>query len=126
MLISNSLVMSSASNKRVKQDTKDNIIHVHLHNQDFSALPEEKQGLIDHPHLKPSLKQEPPQHTVPSSGRLLQPIQRLPQLVNPVGVLLTLKPRWLPYIHFFLQHVVQEGTLHIHLVQLEHFSHEKG
>jgi hypothetical protein len=32
----------------------------------------------------------------------------------------------LPHIHFFLQHTIQEGTLHIHLVQLEPFSHGKG
>jgi hypothetical protein len=32
----------------------------------------------------------------------------------------------LPHIHFFLQHNVQECTLHIHLVKLEPFSHGKG
>jgi hypothetical protein len=29
-----------------------------------------------------------------------------------VGVLITLKPRWLPHIHFFLQHTIQESTLY--------------
>jgi hypothetical protein len=32
----------------------------------------------------------------------------------------------LAHIHFFLQHTVEEGTLHIHLVQLEPFSHQNG
>jgi hypothetical protein len=31
-----------------------------------------------------------------------------------VGVLLTLKTRRLPHIHFFLQHTIQKSTLHIH------------
>jgi hypothetical protein len=57
------------------------------------SLREERLGLIDFPHLKTSLKQEPPQPTIPSSRHLLEPIQCLPQLVHPVGVLLTLKPR---------------------------------
>jgi hypothetical protein len=91
-----------------------------------NTLPDEKKGPIYLPHLKASLQQEPPQPTILSSRHLLQPIQSLPQLVHPVGVLLTLKPRWLPHIHFFLQHTIQESTLHIHLVQFEPFRHKEG
>jgi hypothetical protein len=52
-------VFCKPCNKRDRRATKDNIIHVYLHNQDIFALPEEKQSLINLPHLKTSLKQEP-------------------------------------------------------------------
>jgi hypothetical protein len=57
MLISNSLLMSSANLAIRELDEPSKIYHPRiLHNQDIFALPEEKQGLIDLPHLKVSLK----------------------------------------------------------------------
>jgi hypothetical protein len=38
-----------------------------------------------------------------------------------VGVLRIFKARGLPHINLFLYVLVQEGTLHIHLIQLEPF-----
>jgi hypothetical protein len=49
-------------------------------------MSEEKQGLIDLPHLKSSLKQEPTQSTIPSSRRLLQ-------VFNPYNAFLNLYTR---------------------------------
>jgi hypothetical protein len=85
-------VLCKPCNKGVRRATINNIIHAHLQNQDISALHEEKQGVIDFPHLKSLLKKEAPQPTVSSFRRLLQPIQHIPQLVHPVGVLLARKP----------------------------------
>jgi hypothetical protein len=45
-------VLCKPCNQRVRQATKDNIIHVHLSNQNINTLPEEKQRLIYIPYLK--------------------------------------------------------------------------
>jgi hypothetical protein len=41
-------------------------------------------------------------------------------------VLYTLKARWLLHMNLFFQKRIQEGTVHIHLVQFEPFSQRKG
>jgi hypothetical protein len=50
------LVAEAAAARAPHTGPPKTIIHVHLDNQDISALPEYKQGLIDLPHLKPSFK----------------------------------------------------------------------
>src|SRR6185295_18347688 len=96
-----------------------NIIHVNLNQQEISATPEEKQSLIYRSHDKPLLKQKGSQPRIPGSRGLFQTIQSLLKLEDPVWKLRTLKARGLLHIDLLLYKPVQEGTLYIHLVQLE-------
>jgi hypothetical protein len=55
------------------------------------------------------------------SWGLFQPIQVFMELINIVRKLQIFKAMGLPHINLFLYVPIQEGTLHIHLIQLEPF-----
>jgi hypothetical protein len=74
MLISNSVLISFGNLATRELDDHQRQYHPRTPAQSGYLCPAwVKQGLIDLSHLKPSLKQEPPQPTIPSSRCLLQP-----------------------------------------------------
>jgi hypothetical protein len=50
---------------------------------------------------------------------LLEPIKRLWEFINMVRILTIFKARRLLNIDLFLDWSIEEGTLHIHLIELE-------
>jgi hypothetical protein len=50
---------------------------------------------------------------------LLEPIKRLREFINMVRILTIFKARRLLNIDLFLDWSIEEGTLHIHLIELE-------
>jgi hypothetical protein len=84
-------------------------------------LLEEEQSLIYGTHPKTLIKQESFQTLILGSRDLFQTIQGFVEFKNMVGVLRIFKAMGLPHINLFLYVPIQEGTLHIHLIQLEPF-----
>jgi hypothetical protein len=105
----------------MRRATEDYIIHVYLNQKGVSALLEEKQSFINRAHLKTFIGQEGFQTLIPDSRGLCQTIQGFVEFKNMVGKLRIFKARGLPHINLFLYVPVQEGTLHVHLIQLEPF-----
>ena len=105
----------------MRRATEDYIIHVYLNQKGVSALLEEKQSFINRTHFKPFVKQEGFQTLILGSRGLLQTIQGFVEFKNMVSKLRIFKARRLPHINLFLYVPIQEGTLHIHLIQLEPF-----
>ena len=105
----------------MRRATEDYIIHVYLNQKGVSALLEEEQSLIYGTHPKTLIKQEGFQTLILGSRGLFQTIQGFMEFKNMVGELRIFKARGLPHIHLFLYVPIQEGTLHVHLIQLEPF-----
>ena len=98
-------------NKCMRRATKNDIIHVYLNQESFSALLEEEQSFINWTHCKTHLKQEIFQALIPGSRGLLQTIQGFVDFKNMVGELRIFKARGLPNINLFLYVPIQESTL---------------
>jgi hypothetical protein len=113
-------------NKSMRRDTKDYIIHIYLNQKGVSALLEEEQSLIYGTHPKTLIKQEGFQMLIPGSWGLFQAIQSFIEFKNIVRKLRIFKARGLSHINLFLYIPIQEGTLHIHLIQLKPFRSRKG
>ena len=62
---------------------------------------------------------------IPCSRSLLKPIERLMELVDVVGKFWILA-WWLLHIYQFLNWSIEEGTLHIHLIEFEVVVRGKG
>jgi hypothetical protein len=103
--ISNSLLMSSSNLTTKEWDEPPKLISsTYTWTIRISSFCLRRKSLIYFAHLKPVAEQESPQTTIPSTGTLLKPIQRLPQPIHSMGKLNTLKARWLlkasrPLIH---------------------------
>src|SRR5579859_1761694 len=106
-------------NKGVGGPTEYNVININLHNQCVTPLPKQEQGLVHRSHLKPLTQQKGLQSIIPCSRGLLKPIQSFVQLVYMVGVFGMLKTWGLSNINLFLNKPIEEGALHIHLIELE-------
>jgi hypothetical protein len=57
-----------------------------------------------------------PKVFVPCSRSFLKPIEHLMEFVNMIRIFLIFKARWLLYIDFLLDMLIQECALHIHLI----------
>ena len=79
--------------------TKYYVIDIYLANKDISIDFAGKQSSIDLSYLKTLFELEILQAIIPISRGLFEPIERLVELVDVVGILGVFKSRWLLYIH---------------------------
>jgi hypothetical protein len=56
---------------------------------------------------------------IPGSWGFLESIERLRELIHMVEVLVTLKAKGLLHVYLLLDCPVEEGTLHVHLIELK-------
>jgi hypothetical protein len=56
---------------------------------------------------------------IPYSWCLLKPIERLRELENMVGIPIILGARWLFHVYFLLDWSIEEGALHVHLINIK-------
>jgi hypothetical protein len=90
-----------------------------LINKDIFSNSLNEVSRISFAYLKTVLEKKFLKALIPCSRSLLEPIERLMELVHMVGEVWIFKAWWLPNINFFLERSIQEHAIHIHLMKLE-------
>ena len=92
------------------------VIDIYLAHKYIFANFVSENGRIGFAYFKALFKQKFLKAFIPCSWCLLKPIERLLEFVDVVGELGIFKTWWLLNIDKFLNGVVEESTLHIHLI----------
>jgi hypothetical protein len=86
--------------------------------KDIISISLNEKSRIGFAYLKTVLEKKILKAFISCSMSLLEPIERLMDLVHMVGEVWIFKARWLINIHFFLERSIQECTLDVHLMKL--------
>ena len=98
---------------------KYNIIDIELTYEQLPVNPLGEESRIDLPNLEPTVYQQLPKVLIPRMWGLFEAIECLVEAIDMVRKVGVLKPGRLSHIHQLTKRAVQEGTLNIHLLQLE-------